>query len=53
MNVDKNVAKDKCLKPTKCFWYHKKDSDCHVSPYAGCVRKNRSGLSPTPNQHGK
>ena len=31
-------TEDKCLKPTKCVWYHKKDSDCHVSPYAGCIR---------------
>lgn len=44
---------EKCLKPTKCFWYHKKDNECYVSPYEGCVRKKGSGLSPAPNQHGK
>ena len=38
MKVDKSIAENKCLKPTKCFWYHKKDSDCHVSPYEGCIR---------------
>lgn len=29
---------DKCLKPTKCFWYQKKDNECYASPYEGCVR---------------
>ena len=38
MKVDKSIAENKCLKPTKCFWYHKKDSDCHVSPYEECIR---------------
>lgn len=38
MKIDKSIAEVKCLKPTKCFWYQKKDNECCVSPYEGCIR---------------
>ncbi len=36
MKVEENVAKEKCLKAPKCFWYYK--GGCYISPYTGCVR---------------
>ena len=38
MKIEKSIAESKCLKPTKCFWYHKRGSECHVAYTQGCIR---------------